>query len=300
MNSPLLNVLLFSLFWAFQIFISKLALSSESEIVSFSLQSTFVALLVLGIYVLPKWLNKIKSLPKPLLGQIYLANIVHSGFGAFLSYAGIAYTTAINAGFLAKFSTVATIFFAWLILGERLTKSKMASAFIMLVGVYLMTTRGQRIVPHFGDTLILLSCVAFALGNVLVRRVLRENEVDGDIVSFLRPLAGIPAFLLFIALSPLYPESLRQIFDVSVFSLENAHLVLLNGLFVALLTIYLNRTLKVASASYLTLMSMITPIIVSLLAFSILNESIQFIQAMGALLIIVSGFVVHYMKVDQH
>ena len=50
----LINVTLFSVFWALQIFISKLGFNAGAKAVPFTLQSAFVALIILAIIVLPK------------------------------------------------------------------------------------------------------------------------------------------------------------------------------------------------------------------------------------------------------
>jgi drug/metabolite transporter (DMT)-like permease len=58
--------------------------------------------------------------------------------------------------------------------------------------------------------------------------------------------------------------------------------------------IFLYRTLKISTASYLTMMSMITPVIVSVLAVIFLDESLIWIQLIGAALIILSGILVYF------
>lgn len=62
----------------------------------------------------------------------------------------------------------------------------------------------------------------------------------------------------------------------------------------AMAWIYLYRTLKVSTASYLTMMSMLTPVIVSVLAVVLLDESLIWIQLVGAMLIILSGILVYF------
>jgi drug/metabolite transporter (DMT)-like permease len=57
---------------------------------------------------------------------------------------------------------------------------------------------------------------------------------------------------------------------------------------------YLNRTLKVATASYMTLMSMVTPVLVGILALSFLGETLVWVQGVGAVLIILSGTAISF------
>jgi drug/metabolite transporter (DMT)-like permease len=214
--------------------------------------------------------------------------------GGFFSNSGVALTSAINAGFLVKFALVTTILFAWLLLGEKLTTNKILAMLAMIVGSYLISTKGQPIIPQIGDLLILLACISWSFSNVLVRKTLRDEAVDGDIVSFLRPVAGIPIFLLFILLSPLYPAAVGEVFQVNYFDFSYFPYVLGSGIFTALLWLYLNRTLQVATASYMTMMSMMTPVFVVILAIWLLGEAMVPIQILGGLLIIFAGIITHY------
>jgi drug/metabolite transporter (DMT)-like permease len=298
-DTPFFNVFLFSLFWAISIIVSKLAFNAGAHPVSFLIQSATISLILLTTYVLPLKYKELKNLPRNILGGILLANAIHFGFGAFFINSGIALTSVVNAGFLGKFATVTTIFFAWLILKEKLTQSKLVSVVIMIVGVFLVTTKGQSIVPQSGDILVLLACISFSLGNVLIRKFLKNNPVSGELVSFLRPVAGLPILLLFLLFSPLYPQQLQSVFKVNVLDLTYLPYLIGSSISSSLLTIYLNRTLKVASASYMTMMSMMTPVMVSIMALIILGESLVLIQAIGAALIILSGIATHYLKIEK-
>src|SRR6185437_7986946 len=143
LTSPLGNVLLYSLFWALEIFITKLAFLAGAQVVPFTIQSSFLTLLFLSAYVLPTKFKKLKKLSPILLVWILVANGIHMGVGTFLSNAGIQLTTAINAGFLMQFTTVTIILFAWLLLGEKITMAKIISVLFILVGTFLLITKGQ-------------------------------------------------------------------------------------------------------------------------------------------------------------
>jgi drug/metabolite transporter (DMT)-like permease len=67
-----------------------------------------------------------------------------------------------------------------------------------------------------------------------------------------------------------------------------------SGFFLAMAWLYLNRTLKVATASYMTLMSMITPVIVSLLAVLFLGETLVWVQVIGAGMILLAGVLIYF------
>jgi len=298
-ESPFFNVLLFSIFWALQIFIAKLGFVHGAKAVTMVFQSAFVALFVLSIYVLPKHFNKLKELPKNILIGLLIANAIHFGLGGFFSNSGIALTSAVNAGFLVKFALVTTTVLAWIFLKEKMTWVKFVAVMVMLFGNFLISTKGQSLVPQAGDILIVLACLCWSVGNIMIRKTLNSNNLNADIISFLRPVAGIPVLLIFILLTPLYPSSIQRMFTVNLFDTTYFVYALGSGLFTALLWVYLNRTLKVASASYMTMMSMMTSVFVTVLALIFLKETITLSQTVGAVLTIIAGVVTHYSGVAK-
>ena len=296
---PIFNISLFSLFWALQIFVSKVAFEAGENPVSFTIQAGIVALFVLAIYILPRKGNEFKNLSKGIIAKLLVANAVHFGLGIFFCNAGTALTSAINAGFLVKFGLVTTTLLALFFLHEKMTISKMVAVLTMLVGSYFISTKGNRVVPQPGDALILLACLCWSAANVSIRKILKDSTISDEIVTLLRPVAGIPLLVVFVFLAPLYPEPIKSVFQVDILEMRFPFLVAANGLFLALLFLFLNRTLKVASASYMTMMSMITPIVVSILAVTILKEEMKWIQVVGATLIISSGVATHYLQIDK-
>jgi len=297
LDAPFTNVFLFSLAWALQLFISKLAFEAGAHPITFLLQNLWVNWFVTAVIVLPVRWKELKDLEGKVLKRIILANTIHFGFGSFFCYAGLALTTATNAGFLVKFSLITTLLIARIILKEKMTISKTCAATVMLIGMYLLSTKAKLIVPKAGDLLILLACVAWSTGDVLIRKVLREKPVSGEIVAFLRPISGFPVILFFVILAPFYPEALQSTFQVDFFSFRFFGYVCLAGVSTAVLTLFLNRSLKIASASYTVMISMMTPVFVAFFAYIFLHERILPIQIIGAVLIIVSGIITHIMKV---
>src|SRR6185369_7180109 len=118
-NSPLFNVSLFVIFWAIQIFLTKVAFISGADIMTLTVQSGIIALLLLTLYVILFKRNQFGNLTKNILIGILFANAIHGGLGFFFNNAGIALTTAINAGFVIQFATVSTAILAWLFLKEK-------------------------------------------------------------------------------------------------------------------------------------------------------------------------------------
>ena len=298
--SPLFNVLMFSAFWALQIFAAKLGFLSGAEALSFQALSMLSVMFVLASFLLPKVGGELVDLYKyqpALFWKLFFANGIQAGLGTCLSLIGIALTEAINAGFLVKLATVTTTLFAWIILHERLTPLKFATVCVMLSGAYLLTTRGQAILPQVGDLFILGACFCWSLGNVLVRKFLKSQAVKADAVTLQKPIAGLPVLLVLLGASAYLTAAYAKLPSVLTccdFSPRYWPYALGSGFSLALAWIYLNRTLKVATASYMTLMSMVTPVIVGLLALVFLGESLVWVQVVGAGMILTSGVVIYF------
>ena len=291
---------MFSLFWALQIIFAKLAFNVGAEVLSFQLSSTIIAFLILLIFILPKVKFQFLSLftnQKPLFWKLYVANGIQAGFGTSFALLGIALTDAINAGFLVKLTTVTTILFAWIVLKESLSLLKIIVVFMMLFGAYLLTTKGQVLIPNPGDLFLLAACVCWSLGTVLVRMFLKDRPIEADVVTIQKPFASIPVILGLVAVSLILSINFRilnQMFTCCQLPTSETFYILLTGICLAMAWIFLYRTLKVSTASYLTMMSMITPVIVSLLAVIFLGETLIWIQVVGAMLILLSGIVVYF------
>jgi drug/metabolite transporter (DMT)-like permease len=305
-NSPFFNVFLFSFFWALQIFFAKLGLMAGAKVLPFQIQSGVIALVILTLLNSSQLGIKLRTLfceQRPLLWKLLSANAIHFGVGGFLSLLGISLTAVINAGFLVKMTVATTTLLAWFLLKERMSIIKAVMMGMMLAGAYLLSTNGVLMIPRIGDLLLLGACLAWSYGNVIVRRELGRYDISPDIVSLLRPLAGLPILFLPVILCSLHPFLLArmepilgyQVFDFSAYSFY----ALAVGFFTAMSWIYLNRTLKIATASYMTMMSMLTPVIVTLLAVGFLKEGMGPVQILGAALIITSGIVVYASDISQ-
>jgi len=299
-NTPFSNVFLFSLSWALSILTSKLAFNAGAHPVSYLIQVMVFSMIFLSLYVVPTKYEKIKSISLKVLLMLLAINVLHGGLSGFFRYIGTALTSATNVGFLGKTALVPTIIFAWLILGEKINFSKIISALVMIVGVFFLTTGGKWIIPQSGDIFMILAGVTVAFANVMVRNVVKNKPIDSEIIAWLRPIAGLPVLLIVTGISPIYPKYLQSIFSVDLLNISYIYYVVVNSVFSSLLVIFLYRTLKVASASYMTMMSMMNPVMVSLLAMVFLKEKITSMEAFGGLLIIISGIATHYLRIDKH
>ena len=104
-------------------------------------------------------------------------------------------------------------------------------------------------------------------------------------ITIQKPIAGFPVLLVLIGFSVVFPQSfgnLSQELACCDFPPVILPYAFASGFCLAMAWIFLYRTLDVATASYMTLMSMATPIIVSILSVVILTETLVGVQIIGA------------------
>ena len=300
-NLPIaLLVALFVVCWAFEIFVTKLAFNAGASVVPFTIHGSSFALLVLCILVLPRRCSELAELffkHRNVFAMVMFANVIHYGLGASLYLFGLSFTKAVNVAFLVTLSSLTTTFFARLFIDEPIPMQKVLALVAMLIGAYLLTTNLQEVIPQLGDLLILGAVVFWSLGNVLMRKTLRDTPVSGEVVSLLKPVAGLPLFFVAIALADFYPESLRAMFKESLLQFEYFPYSMLGGTLAALLWIFLYRALKIAEASYVAMLGLFTPVLVTILAVVFLGETMSLIQVLGAVIILGAGFYTHRMVV---
>lgn len=292
LNEPTREVLFFSLAWAFYIFQSKRAFSAGAQIVPFQIETGLVALITLSIFMLPSIWTEIHTLftqtPK-VFWLLFIGNGIHFGAGSTLYAIGVSQTDVINAGFLVKGSMVTTTLLAWIFLRERMSWQKILNMLLMMIGIYLLTTRGTRLLPKIGDLYLLGACLAWSVGNILIRQGLKDTKASANLASYLKPLAGLPTFLLLITLLPK-----NSILTQGNITFSHIQYSFLAGILIALTWIFLNRSLKITTASYVTMLSTTTPVFVSILAMLILHDRLVFIQTIGGVLILLSGVFIYF------
>lgn len=289
-------VLLFVLFWALEIIATKVSFIAGAKLLPFSVQSSLCAFVVLSIWTIPREWPTIRSLltsQRKLLAQISFANIIHYGVGSFLYCFGAMLTTATNIAFLVTLSTVFTSIIAVFILNEPIHTVRKLLLTALVIGAYVLTTNLEQFVPHLGDILIIAAAFFWSLGNVLMRKILRDTAITGEVVSLFKPITGIPIFVLLAMSAPALPEPMKSIFSESFFQFEHFGYAAVAGTFAALLWIFLYRALKVAQSAYVSMVGMCTPVLVSIIAITFLDERLSVTQTVGGVIIMLSGTLTH-------
>lgn len=282
-NQKLIYVLIFSISWSILILLNKVGLNFGAEPISWTIHTTFVSALILTIYILIKKREELKRLDKSSIRYFLILGFLVA-FAYITGIYGLRFSTSINYSFLIKSSLVFTILLSYFFLKESLDKVKIALCGMFIIGAYLITTGGKVIVPQLGDLLTLLSSFGFSSAIIIQKNL--TGKLSSDIIGWAR----ITFALLFCMI--IVP------FTGTTLSVIAAPIPLIGvGIFNAVLAIYLNKTIEVSSASYMSMMSMVVPVINAVLGFLVLKESINLVQAIGCILILVSGILVQKSKI---
>ena len=239
--------------------------------------SLIVSSLIIVIYHLAFTKRKAIKLTNREKFLIILSGILGTGLSGLIGLLGLQMSTSINYGFLIKTSVVFTVIFSLPVLKEPINRNKVSYLAVLLLGTYLLSTAGTSLVPHSGDTLILLAAGCIGASAVLLRRVAKRN-IDPEFITFIRILSGAIVIV-----------SIAFFVQGRIFELEFLPYIAMLSVLQVLIIAMWARTLSVASASYGTMMSMSTPLIVVLLAYPLFGEKMNITQLIGGGLIIFGG-----------
>jgi len=136
-----------------------------------------VAVLLLAPFIVPQLRAQLPLLLRHWKLVVLLA-ITQSVTGQPLLFVGLQTTTALNVGVMTATQPALTMLFAWLLLGEGITRRQAVGLIIAMAGALAITVRGSLAVLLdldivIGDVWAQLSIASWALYPVIVKRVPR-------------------------------------------------------------------------------------------------------------------------------
>ena len=270
---------------SFSIFFRKIALIKDVPPITLLIQFILIASIVLSINLLRfqrKYIKKIRNIKGKEWKNTFFAGVfLFSGY--LVSNYGLRFTTSINYSFLNKSNLIFIPLLAFFFLKEKITKEKIFLAFIFFIGVYLVTTSGQFIIPHFGDLLVIIATFFFSSYTIINKnlvKILEPEIASWGVISCAAILALIFSFIL----------------KINIFSSAGILFVFLSGLIEGIIILFINKTIRITSMTYYVMMIMFTPLINLILGILFLNEMINFIQLIGGIIITISGIMVQRLR----
>jgi drug/metabolite transporter (DMT)-like permease len=102
---------------------------------------------------------------------------------------GQRYTTSVNAAIIITSSIVATAFYSYILLKERLSKKQLIWSAVLFMGLYIGIVGFNTLQLRLGDLIILGSVVFFGFGNAFSRVIMRRIDKP-SIVPYTRLIIG--------------------------------------------------------------------------------------------------------------
>lgn len=278
--SGLLYAILFSVFWALQIFIDKFALKygGVKDPLAYNFQTFFLSGLVASVYFFLIRKGRARLSKKSALDYSAIALLV--SVAAIVAILGLKLSTSINYGFIIKSTVIFVPVFAVLFLKESISGIERALIAVFLFGIYLLSTGGRGFVPAQGDLLILVAAIIYSITSVFQKSL--GKRYSAEEITWVRNFFPIPiVFLIPAVLSGMS----------STLSIEPPLFLILSSLSGFSCVLFLSVALQETKATYVSMISMAVPVISTILGYLFLGESFTLVSWLGAGIILGAGAV---------
>lgn len=274
MKKGVLYITISSIFYAVVIVNTKAGLNAGLDSASF----TFLTMFIAFCFILPYYFSqKRERIAKKDYRNFFILGLTASGLAHFLLFIGQNYTSAINAGFLVKTTTIFTVVFAFVLVHERLKKTDFLAIAVSFFGVFLLSSEG-RFFFQMGDVLIILSSLFLGFSNGFAKKLM--NNHSSTTVIFWRTLFGVPVLFVFSLLLSSNPFSALGFY------------ALLNGFFLAVTMVFLYKSIEIIGASLSSTLFFISPIFSTVFAVILIQESLSAIQLLGGGIILLGTYLI--------
>lgn len=180
-DNPYLLLTLAIFFWSTSIIIARSLADRVPPMMLLSLRWTGASLILLPL----AWGHLKRDWPVvrsdlPLLAMLAITGVVLNNF---LLYAGLHFTTALNAALVQSISPLFVALWTLLLFGIPLSLTQTVGVAISMGGVIVIILRGDlsafgQLTLNIGDVLVLLSLFVFALYSALVGRRKRVHSLS--------------------------------------------------------------------------------------------------------------------------
>lgn len=257
----------------------KYVYNSGADPLNFSCQILLAAFMILTLYSLSTEKGKSFRIKKRHISYLLMIGLVNGGFAYAFFSTGLKISSVVNCIFLMQTGVFFVPVLSYFFLKEHLKFYKIALISILITGVFFVTTSGEMTVPGTGDILLLLSTLSFSIGTILSKIILEEISIIT--FSLFRTLFGGLSILLYLAVTGALQPDINILW------------VSASGLMIVLGTLALSKVLKETTASYVSMMSMSTPVVTAIFAHAFLGEEMTLAQIVGGAVVIFSGVLVH-------
>ena len=240
------------------------------------------------ILVLIAWPHLQKDIPKireNWFVLIVLSVLSISAYNTFLYY-GLLSTTAINSLLINTARPVAIVLLSLLFFGQGITLKQGCGFFLAFIGTTVIIIKADisRLASldfNVGDIWVLAAMGCWALFTVLLKKRPKMHPTSFiTITVFIGALILLPFYIwetLFIKPTPFVLETVLGVFYLAIFASIVAYL-------------FYNRAVEIAGANKAGQVSYILPVLGSVLAIFLLDETFQIYHAIGFMLILLGVY----------
>ena len=253
----------------------KYLLNAGVDPLNFSYQILIAAALLLLAYGLYNEPNQIFHLSIRTISVMALIGVIGSGLVYGLGGLGLKYSTVTNYSFLSQTAVFFITMLAFFFLKENLKPMKVALLCLLLLGVYLIATKGNLIVPAKGDLFVLIAALAYAIASVLAKIALRN--VPTLTFTAYRLFFGGVSLILFLLLIGRFSVDINWLWTLGV------------GAMISISTLAIHKVLVYATASYMSMMATMISVLTAITAWALLGETMNTAQVIGGGFIVLAG-----------
>jgi drug/metabolite transporter (DMT)-like permease len=220
------------------------------------------------------------SISRKQVWQVLGVGFVGYGVSLSLQFLGTKLSTAANGSLVTSATPAFVLLFAWMLLGEKITRRRLLALFLATLGVVaVIDPRSAQMNPDLflGNLFLIGAAITWALYSVLVRKVTQSTDVL--LFSTIAFLGGLPVSV---------PASAWELSRVGIGEITMAVVagVLFIGIFsTALAMVLWNTAFAYVSAGLASLTFFAQPVVGTLLGAFFLGEKITPLFLLGGLLI---------------
>ena len=220
--------------------------------------------------------------------HIVAIGIIQSAIGQVAFYIGVQTTTATNAGLIVAMQPALVIFFAWMLLGNIMTRRQGIGLVLAISGVTAIVIRGDFAVLReldlvVGDFWILVSILCWGYYSILVRQC---SVVMSPLVIF-----ETMAFVSFVALIPAYGAEMLFWNRYVSFDLLTVSSVLFFAVFASILALTsMMYAIATIGPGRTAVFSYLIPPFTAIAAFFLLGELFKIYHLIGMILILLGVY----------
>ncbi len=281
---PLLLTLCAAIFWGANFNAGKLLVGYFEPLHLVAIRFLCSFLCILPIILFTKARTSVISTFKQnfwVYGLLSLIGII--GYNGFV-FEGVKYTSPVNAALIMATNPPLTMFFAAFALQEKMNNSQKLGAMISLLSVVIIITQGSlqallQLQFSFGDLVVMLANVCWALYNVLSKRYLKNSL---PLITTASTMLLSTIFLWIIGGSS-QVEALHRLFEQP----SSVYYALVYMVILGTVTAYLfwNYGISQLGAGKAAVFFNLIPVVTTIISF-VHGETISMIQIVGGLSVI--------------